>query len=141
MIRRYGTTTPVLFSGLSVGSKAVSGYSKQYVFELTFMIGDADGYPTETVVFNEGQEDEVVRFANFISRCMVAYPHGKGGYDNFEHIEDYARYIEDFEPEEECEQLHVLHWPMQDYEFYSSPNKMELYYYNESGTKFNVNLK
>jgi hypothetical protein len=41
------------------------------------MHGDADNYTTDVSDFSA--EDKMLDFANFILRCMVAYPNGMGG--------------------------------------------------------------
>ena len=66
-------------------------YSDVYKFNLSFMIGDADGYEN-VVLFVHPSNPHLERFINFFKDCAKAYPHGRGGGDR----DNYDRKVEDW---------------------------------------------
>ena len=67
-----------------------------YRIAIKFMYGDADGYTTTKlfIPYNEKNEMELPRFLTFLENCDKAYPCGRGGNDDYDHVEDYDRYVE-----------------------------------------------
>lgn len=60
-------------------------YSDVYKFELKFMIGDADGWDYRNLYISPDNK-HIERFITFLDDCKNAYPHGRGGYDNYNDI-------------------------------------------------------
>ena len=52
---------------------------KTYRVNMTFMMGDADGYTEESVDFPEAKYDDLIKFLETLYKCQRAFPHGRGG--------------------------------------------------------------
>jgi hypothetical protein len=71
-----------------------------YKVAIRFMFGDADGYSTTDLFIprNEKNDAELPRFLQFLENCENEFPHGRGGYDYYDGVEDYNRYVEGDDP-------------------------------------------
>ena len=55
-----------------------------YYVKIEYMYGDADGYAKRTWgPFYKGEEDALLRFVNMLEKTLNAYPHGRGGCDDY----------------------------------------------------------
>lgn len=131
-----------------------------FVARATFMFGDADGYETVELEFSQNQRQSLVDFLNFCSRCSIRYPNGKGGYDDYKDVLGYYRWVADEEMDEddladmivdleETGELHLnqpvdgeptFYWPMEDGEWVSSFDSVEVVFYDEVGLMRSVAL-
>ena len=50
-----------------------------YRVNMTFMMGDADGYSEEFVDFPETKYGDLIKFLETLFKCQRAFPHGRGG--------------------------------------------------------------
>lgn len=129
-----------VFSGLQVG-KTVLNPICQYKVVVTFMENDADGYPTQTVIFKKGEEADLIDFMNFMARCSIEYPHGKGGLDDYSHVEGYDKWIVNQNMEEDDQPMACLEWAYWDYEFCCSFESVLVTYFDEMGYEHEVGFK
>lgn len=131
--RARGFTGPVEFSQVIIGSKIVE-HNNKYKVHVTFMEGDADGWQHEYVFFKLGEEAELLDFMNFLSRCSVKYPHGKGGYDGYDDVEGYEKWTE--HPKYE------FTWGRcYDGEVVCEFESVEVTYFDDNGSEFKVAVK
>lgn len=131
--RARGFTGPTEFSNVVIGPKIVE-HNNKYKVHVTFMEGDADGYQHENVYFKLGEEEDLIDFMNFMSRCAVAYPHGKGGYDGYEHVEGYDKWTE--------HSKYSFRWGYcYDGEVVCSFEAVEVTYFDDNGCEFKVAMK
>lgn len=119
-----------------------SKHFNTYVVTICFMEGDADGYQYKEVVIKD--EEKLKEFVDFCFRCIVAYPHGKSGRDNYKHVEGYNRFVGDFdeddweefigdEPHTKSDTIYIRSWPDVDWEWYTSFDSFKVEYYCANG--------
>lgn len=113
----------------------------QYEFEIHTYFGDADAY--ETIILPLKDYDLAVKFANFLKfQLSTAYPNGRGGseeynYENCPTIKDW-----DFWFGESEEAIFSEAWPCNwDYWGEASYDYAHLFYYDENGEKFNIEVE
>ena len=102
---------------------------KRGLYEVTVvhMHGDADNFTTDVHDFKS--KDKMLDFVNFILRCMVAYPHGMGGDDRYDHIEGCDKYNEEY-----------LHLDNEVCLGHATPWKLDVVYYDNDSVKWDVKL-
>lgn len=71
----------------------------QYKFRIDLMGGDADADFVEKVMV-DADNPYLDRFITFLENCKKKYPHGKGGYDDYNDVEDYWLFCSDEYPDE-----------------------------------------
>lgn len=55
-----------------------------FYITVNFMYGDADGWHDETYgPFVEKEKKHLIDFLNMLEKCLEAFPHGKGGYEEY----------------------------------------------------------
>lgn len=138
--RSRRTAEAPVFSGLVVGP-IIDNPIEQYKVVITFMENDADGWPTQTITFNKGEEADLTDMMNFLARCSVAYPRGKGGYDNYKHVEGYERWVVDEDFSEEEQKDACIEWAYWDYEFCCCFESVLVTYFDENGVEREVCFK
>lgn len=114
-------------------------YRGKFVVTVTFMYGDADGSGSEEIVFDKTQERELIDFLNFLGRCASAYPGGRGGSDEYDHIEGWDKWVNE---ETHDEALPWLEWqadPTYDGST-ASFRGATVCWYNPEGVKYACNL-
>lgn len=131
-----------------------------YVVAVRFMHGDADGYETEECEFALGDEERMLEFLNFLSRCSVRYCNGKGGRDSYNDVPGYSRWVEDEEfNEDDWEDLddeeleakreefeesgtddQILSWPFWEGEWCASYDGAHVVFFDENGTQKTVKM-
>lgn len=134
--------------------------AEMYVVYVRFMHGDADSYDTEEVYFALGDEERMLEFLNFLSRCSVRYCNGKGGRDSYNDVPGYSRWVEDEDfNEDDWEDLddeeleakreefeesgtddQILHWPFWEGEWCASYDSAYVVYFNEQGIRHTVKM-
>lgn len=124
--------------------------TNKFVLTIKGMIGDADGYQTEVVQFDDTPENKellegVVKF--------LIKAGGPGYRRDVEQIEDFGKYFdEDFGwdykenkplPGYEDGNPHfICHWPLEPYQYEPCPLEFwSLKYYNEQGVEFDVTFE
>jgi len=65
----------------------------RYIIEVTFMHGDADHYDHESITVPENQIETAYPFILATKCCLAAYPHGRGGYDNYNGLPEYDAFF------------------------------------------------
>lgn len=127
-------------------------YFNAYVVECVAMFGDADGYgKVEVGGFVKGQDERYMEeFLKFCDRMQEAYPHGRGGYDHYNHVEGFDKWFNvDSLKEDEYEALpdkvkelstYWLNDPQGD-GIQASFDSYKVYYYDALGVKYNVDVK
>lgn len=129
-------------------------YKECFVVEVEAMYGDADGYgEVEVSGFKrdcEKSKEHMEDLIKTLERMLKAYPNGRGGYDDYDHVEGFLKWfggeiLEEFEEfyeslEEWEQRLYWNDWPrdpsgdgMQ-----SSMSSYEVFYYDEFGNKYEV---
>ena len=68
-------------------------YVPHYVLNINFMEGDADGWPVESMTFQEGEEEDIKRIIMAVARCSAAYPRGRGGDDEYNGLLEYDAFF------------------------------------------------
>lgn len=132
-----------------LGEAEAPNYRDKYVVECEAMFGDADGKGMVVIGgFVMGKDEEYL--ADLLQTCerlTKAYPHGRGGGDDYDHIEGFNRW---FRPDNlSLEEWESLPKAVQDLssEWLMEPDGMghqasfegyEVFYYDENGVKFNV---
>lgn len=123
-----------------------------YIVRCEAMYGDADGYGELLIgPFKRNQDEEHLQdFIQFCERMKREYPWGRGGGDDYNHVEGFNKWFcSDNLSEEEYEALpqtvkdvgdYWLNDPQSDgsqasFEGYS------VFYYDENGAKFNVSVR
>lgn len=130
-------------ANLSIGEQSLVKYRDSFVIDIKFMHGDADGYEYERVVMSEA--DEVMELLNFLERCAVRYPRGKGGCDDYTDVEGYSRFVEHYDDEEEEDEdfrpITQISWPYWDGQYCSSYKGYTVSYFDQDGKEFQVKLE
>ena len=108
--------------------------TQTYRVNMTFMMGDADGYSDETVDFPEAEYDGLIKFLETLFKCKRAFPHGRGGCDR-----RYSYYrVEGFE-ENIIKYIDIWPWdPMGDTE--QTIDSFYVEYFDEAGVKKAVKI-
>lgn len=66
-----------------------------YILKVDAMIGDADGdKDVELGPFKKGEEDQLQDAIETCDRMLKAYPGGRGGGDDYNHIEGFEKWFE-----------------------------------------------
>jgi hypothetical protein len=134
------------------GTSNVPDYRDAFVVEVQVMYGDADGYGDfEIGPFAKDKDDALLE--DFVTLCKgmdAAYPHGRGGDDNYNHVPGFNEWFdsENHLTEEEWEALPQRQrdlgrdWPYdpQGDGVQASFEKYEVFYYDETGVKFDVKV-
>lgn len=85
----------IVYTDIAIaGQPTAPKYRDKFVVTVEFMYGDADGEGIEQVAFGKNQKDLLVEFLNFLSRCANAYPGGRGGCDDYDHIEGWSKWVD-----------------------------------------------
>lgn len=71
------------------------GKTPHYKLYISFMEGDADGYQTKVVKFNEGDIESLKATIMAVARCNAAYPNGMGGYDEYFGLPEYDAFFDE----------------------------------------------
>jgi hypothetical protein len=132
------------------GKVKLPEYRNNYMIEIEYMYGDADGDSADQIgPFDATNEAEMEELKDALITCKnmsEAYPHGRGGYDDY--TERVAPGFDKwFNPEDyECETGKVNPFaismecdPICD--GHASFKNYDLYYYDEVGTKHNCSVK
>lgn len=126
-------------------------YKNMYVVECEAMYGDADGYGSlEVGGFIKGQDEAHLEdFLLFCERMKNAYPRGRGGYDDYNHIEGFDKWFDadnlsDEEYQSLPERVKILstYWlndPQGD-GMQASFKGYKVFYYNENGVKHHTTV-
>ena len=127
-------------------------YRDCFVFKIKVMYGDADGYG-EVIVsgFKKDCSESKVLMENLVNtliRMENAYPHGRGGYDTYDHDEGFIEWFGDeiFDGYDELSEFHKslldTSWPYDPdgYGIQSSYDSYKLSYYDNEGNEFDVKV-
>ncbi|MEB9469509.1 hypothetical protein P4J10_23230 [Bacillus cereus] len=138
---------------LTIKEKVINiSYLNAYVVECEAMYGDADGWgEVEVGGFTRGKDEHLLKeFLEFCERMKNAYPNGRGGYDDYGHVEGYDKWFyadnlttEEFERLPKKVQELSTYWlndPQGD-GMEATFKDYEVFYYDESGIKHNVEVK
>ena len=123
---------------------------KGYLLIISTMAGDGDGYEDiEVGCFQEDELHLLEEVINVCDRMTEAYPHGRGGDDEYNHIEGFYRWFsqdcEDIDGNEmdisDIEHLAPFHWTHDSSGWYSS-NSIDGYkvVYLEDGYEYQVEI-
>ena len=150
--------TPV-FTGIEIGETYNPyGRTSEYVVYVSFMHGDGDSYETEECAFAADDEERLLEFLNFLSRC--ASRDVSRHRDSYKDIPGYSRWVEDEdfneddyedldedeleakreEFEEEGGTDQVLNWPFWEGEYCAAYNGAHVVYFDEHGNQKTVKL-
>lgn len=140
---RYNQTKNIAVTGVTINGRQVHPTHRcKLVAQVRFMHGDADGDETVELAFSLLERNKLVEFLQFAVRCSLAYQNGKGGCDDYSHVDGYSNWVYDEDVEYEQEPIwdHMLEWPMREGEYYASFSSVSVVYYNESGQEYNVTI-
>lgn len=131
-------------------------YKDCFVFEVEVMYGDADGYGLlEVSGFKKDCEKSKSHMEDLVKSLegmRSAYPHGRGGSDDYDHVEGFSKWFggeisdefrEWYENLEEWEQKFYWNdWPYNPdgYGVQASFEEYKIFYYDETGNKYEVEL-
>lgn len=140
---RHNDTTKYTVKEFNTLAAIAPVHFNTYRVTICFMEGDADGYTYKKILISD--EAILKEFVDFCFRCAVAYPHGKGGMDDYTHIEGYYRFVEeddeDADEDEPVECLALLDgWPMHDWEWYTSFDWFKVEYFGPTGQAHTVEI-
>lgn len=127
-------------------------HQNMYMVECEAMFGDADGEGQVNIGgFVRGQDEALIEdLLKTCERLVKAYPNGRGGSADYNHIDGFNRWFDaDALPEEEYDALSEVH---QNFiaDWLYEPNGMgqqatfkgyKVYYYDENGVKHDVRIK
>lgn len=117
---------------------------KGYLLIIETMIGDADGYESlEVGCFQENQLHLLEEVINVCDRMTKEYPHGRGGDDEYNHIEGFQRWFsEDYKGNySDIENLAPFEWCYSS-DGYCMQNSIDGYkvIYLENGEEYEVKI-
>jgi hypothetical protein len=131
----------------------VPKYKNTYELVINFMEGDADDYHKSVVMIKEEHIDHLKDLLDVVIRCNNAYQHGRGGCDEYNHIEGYNKYfsVEDLSEEEYDKLTEIFkskhhndslidHPYDSNSDCHDSFDGYELYYYDENYNKFETEV-
>lgn len=137
---------------VTIGEK-VKTPTNCYIVECKAMYGDADGYgQLDYGEFKFGRDEDIlVEFIEFCERMKNAYPHGRGGYDDYDHIEGFYKWFnqddmdnDEWETmDERIKKFCNFYWlrdPQGD-GMQASFKGYKVFHYDVTGAKFNVTVK
>lgn len=128
-----------VYTDIVIGKQASrTKHRNKFVVTIQFMYGDADGSGTEIVVFKETEKPLVIEFLNFLARCGNAYPGGRGGCDDYNHVEGWDKWCSG-ECEENIPQLDWQGDPACD-GAQASFRGATMFWYNSEGVPFLCDL-
>lgn len=124
-------------------------YRNQYVVECEAMFGDADGKGMVVIGgFIKGQDEEHLEdLLQTCERLEKAYPYGRGGGDDYDHIDGFGRWFrpdnlseEEYNSLPECVRDLCAEWLLEPdgMGHQASFEGYKVFYYDENGVKFNV---
>lgn len=110
-----------------------------FVAHVTFKHGDADGRTTRKITFHRNQIDLLLDFLRFCERCSREYPNGRGGYEGYDHIEGYDRWVN-------RDDGLTLSWPYDPYcddidDIMASFESVRVHYFDSNGVECNVGIQ
>lgn len=123
-----------------------------YVVEIETMYGDADGFGRIAVGgFKKDEEEEYLKdLLETCERMDEAYPRGRGGYDNYDHVEGFNKWFNiDDTTDEEYNAMSQREKELSAYWEYNpqcdgghaSFYGYKVFYYDENGVKYEVSVK
>lgn len=140
-----------------INDKPVESQHKNcFVVEVNVMYGDADGYGKVNVAgFRKDCEVSQAHMEDLIQtleKMEKAYPHGRGGYDTYDHVEGFLKWfggeiLDEFEewynglPEWQ-QRFYLNDWPRDPSGdgIQSSIEDYKVFYYDENGAKYEVRV-
>lgn len=127
-----------------VAKKPKEDNRKGYLLIIDTMIGDADGYDTvEVGCFQENELHLLEEVIGVCDRMIEAYPNGRGGDDDYNHIEGFEKWFtEDYEDNiENIEHLAPFQWSYSTDGYYMQ-NSIEGYkvVYLDNGEEYEVDI-
>lgn len=132
--------TANVYDAVIIASQSIKPrYRDKFVVTVNFMYGDADGSGSEEIEFDKNQEPELIDFLNFLGRCAAAYPGGRGGSDDYDHIEGWDKWVNEETHDETLPWLEWQHDPTCDGAT-ASFRGASVVWYNTEGVKFACNL-
>ncbi|MDF2534010.1 MAG: hypothetical protein K0R18_167 [Bacillales bacterium] len=100
-----------------------------YEIKVNIMHGDADHY--EDLTFHLETEDEVNQYIDLLDRMEAEYPHGRGGGDDYDHLDGFNELLGD-------------DWPgdvTSDSMYQASMDGYVVTYYDENGVEYEVEVQ
>lgn len=135
---------------IAIGKKVLVPIDS-YVVEIETMYGDADGYGKIIVGdFKKGEESYLEDLLKTCNRMKDEYPYGRGGGENYNHVEGFNKWFDiDDTTEEEYEAIPErikndlsTYWeydPQGD-GTHASYDGHKVFYYDENGVKYKVSV-
>ncbi|MDF2534011.1 MAG: Phi14:2 [Bacillales bacterium] len=102
--------------------------SDVYELVVRVMHGDADHF--DNLTFIAETQSEVKQYINLFDNMLNEYPNGRGGGDNYYHIEGFDKLLESDWP-----------WDVTDEDSQAGIKSYKVYYYDEDSKKFEVKIK
>lgn len=128
-----------------------SKYVDCFVVVVDIMYGDADGYDKLTVHGFKKDNDEslLIDLIETLERMGKAYPRGRGGSDDYNHVEGFNSWFaveclseEEYESLSEIQKSFSEDWKCAPggYGIQGSYKGYNIYYYDMFGNKYNVDI-
>ena len=126
-----------------IGDKIKKDTRVGYLLVIDTMIGDADGNEdVEVGVFSNEELHLLQEVIETCDRMIAEYPHGRGGYDDYGHVQGFERWFtENGDDYEDIEHLAPFEWP--GHPGYSDiENSIKGYelFYLDNGEKYKVKI-
>ncbi|MNJ90173.1 hypothetical protein D3C87_77670 [compost metagenome] len=99
-----------------------------YEVKVAIMHGDGDHY--NDINFQSKNEEEIIQFIDLFDRMIKEYPHGRGGGDNYDHLDNFEKLTKESWP-----------WDITSDDTHASIQGYDVFYYNELGIKHQVEVK
>ena len=135
---------------INIGNKVKTPIDS-YVVEVETMYGDADGWGRVIVGdFKIGEEEYLEDLLKTCERMDEAYPHGRGGWDNYNHVEGFNKWfsIDDTTDEEYDSMSARMKELASEWEFdpqsdgsHASFYGYNVFYYDKNGVKHSVSVE
>ena len=113
---------------LTLHKAKVNNPKLKYVIEVKTMEGDADGYNKFDIGFDSKDLDEVKKVICYCEVLLRQYPNGRDGYDTYNSLDFFSYYFD-------------ADWNYAyDGEIQDSMDGYKVWYYDETGEKFSVQI-
>lgn len=115
-------------------------HEQGYVIVVNWMYGDADGWSTSEIgTFSEEEKDKLFDAIVVCKRMEMAYPNGRGGYDDYNSVDGFYRWFSTDEEESEEKAIDMEYEPYDNCQ--ASFESFEVFYYNENGEKIKCDFE
>lgn len=133
----HGDKVQYIADNVTIMGMVPPKYFNVFRVNVSFMIGDGDGYETQSVFFDD--QNKMMPFLDFLLACAAEYPNGKAGSRHYQNVEGYDKYVN------ECYWTggdKLISWPVDPNmdDIYACFEAFEVVYFGATGQKHSVEL-